>query len=92
MIYQPLGNTWGNAADEAGSGELLIFAPGSTTYMKHYMANVQGYDGSSGGENYAQNNRVAGYFNTTAAVNAIDFKMSAGAFDGTISMYGISKS
>jgi hypothetical protein len=33
---------------------------------------------------------VAGYFNTTSAINAIDFKMSSGNIDdGTISLYGL---
>ena len=32
---------------------------------------------------------VAGYINTTTAINAINFKMSTGNFDGTIKMYGI---
>lgn len=90
--YQPLGNTWGNAADECGAGELYLFAPSSTTYVKHYYSTIQGYDGSSGGNNYAQNNYIAGYFNTTTALNAISFKMSSGNFDGVIKLYGISKS
>ena len=87
--YQPLGNTWGNAADECGAGELYLFAPSSTTYVKHYYSTIQGYDGSSGGNNYAQNNYIAGYFNTTTALNAISFKMSSGNFDGIIKMYGL---
>ena len=90
--YQNLGNTWGNAADECGAGELYLFAPSSTTYVKHYYATIQGYDGSSGGNNYAQNNYISGYFNTTTALNAISFKMSSGNFDGIIKLYGISKS
>ena len=34
---------------------------------------------------------VAGYFNTTTAINAVQFTMSSGNFDGTIALYGISK-
>ena len=34
-------------------------------------------------------NFVAGYGNTTSAINAIQFKMSSGNIDGTILMYGI---
>jgi len=37
-----------------------------------------------------QQNLNAGYFNTTSAINAIQFKMSNGDTDsGTIEMYGI---
>jgi hypothetical protein len=32
---------------------------------------------------------MAGYGNTTSAVNAINFNMSSGNFDGTIYLYGI---
>jgi hypothetical protein len=36
---------------------------------------------------------MGGYFNTTSAINAIDFKMSTGNIDsGVIKMYGLSKS
>jgi hypothetical protein len=31
---------------------------------------------------------TAGYMNTTSAVNAVQFKMASGNFDGTIKMYG----
>jgi hypothetical protein len=34
--------------------------------------------------------KIAGYFNTTSPINAIDFKMSSGNIDdGIIRMYGI---
>ena len=32
---------------------------------------------------------VAGYFNTTSAIDAVDFKMDAGNMDATIKMYGV---
>jgi hypothetical protein len=39
---------------------------------------------------YFNNGYVAGYANTTSAVNAIQFKMSSGNIDdGTILMFGI---
>ena len=87
--YQNLGNTWGNAADESGAGTLWLFNPSNTTYVKHFYATVSGYDGSSGGNNYAQNNYVSGYFNTTTAIDDIQFKMSSGNMDAVIKMYGV---
>ena len=30
-----------------------------------------------------------GYFNTTDNIDAVDFKMSSGNFDGVIKMYGV---
>jgi len=72
--------------DGSASGELWLFNPSSTTYVKHFMSNV----------NYMQagsetiNLRIGGYFNTTSAINGIDFKMSLGNIDdGIITMYGI---
>ena len=46
----------------------------------------------TGSSTQSQNAYFAGYINDTNDVDAIDFKMSSGNFDGTIKMYGISKS
>jgi len=75
----------GNGADECCVGYLQLFNPSSTTYVKHYIVNNQTYNASD----ISANNFVAGYFNTTTALNAIQFKMDSGNFDGTILMYGI---
>lgn len=75
----------GNGADESSSGSLILFNPSSTTYVKHFISNVSGYNRSD----YHNNNFVAGYANTTSAINAIRFKINTGNIDGTIYMYGI---
>lgn len=77
----------GNSSDSdcACSGTLTIFNPSSTTYVKHFIAISNVFDNG----NYSINENIAGYGNTTSAVNAIQFKMSSGNFDGTILMYGI---
>ena len=82
--FQWLGDGWGNGADESGAGELHLFNPSSTTYVKQFYGRVQFYHAA----NSAFDFYVAGYCNTTSAVNAIQFKMSTGNFDGTIAMYG----
>ncbi len=73
------------------SGELQLFNPSSTTYVKHFIATTQ-YFGTSGGLVYFIPGYVAGYGNTTSAVNAVQFKMSSGNFDGVIKLYGVKKS
>ena len=83
--YQPLGLYIGSAADESFSGELNLFSPSSTTYVKHFYATGNLVSSSI----YARNPYVAGYVNSTTAINAINFKMSTGNFDGIIKMYGI---
>ena len=80
------GITTGN--DESLSGELYIFNPSSTTFVKHFMARTQYYD-----SNFSQNGHTAGYFNNTNDIDAIQFKMSTGNIDsGTIKLYGIKDS
>ena len=78
----------GNGADESFCGSLTLFNPYSTTYVKHFMSIFNSYTY----DNYTINDYLAGYGNTTSAVNAIQFKMSSGNFDGTIKMYGVKKS
>ena len=78
-----MANIYANA-DESGVGSLLLFNPASTTYVKHFIATIEHMSVT-----YAKNNYIAGYANTTSAVNAINFKMDSGNFDGTIYLYGI---
>jgi hypothetical protein len=83
--FQPLTYSSGNGADESSSGTLQIFNPSSTTFVKHFIATVNDYSYDS----FSVNIFVAGYGNTTSAVNAIQFKMLSGNFDGIIKMYGV---
>jgi hypothetical protein len=78
----------GNGADENGSGSLQLFNPASTTYVKHFIVRNNYYKA----DNYSIDFYIAGYGNTTSAVNAIQFKMSSGNFDGIIKLYGVKKS
>jgi len=85
--YQPLFNAGNTDADASISGELFLFNPSSTTYVKHFYSVAQGY---KYGDGISQNVFAAGYINTTAAITEIDFKDSGGNnFDGTIKMYGV---
>jgi hypothetical protein len=83
--FQTIMGGIGNGADEAGSGVLTIFNPSSTTYVKHFIGDLNHYDST----NYSYRTLVAGYGNTTSAINAVRFQMSTGNFDGTIALYGI---
>ena len=89
---QPFMSNMTSEADGAMAGEFYIFAPSSTTYVKHFYSNVQWLARPSSTIRGSANTRVAGYFNTTSAVDAINFTMSSGNFSGTIKLYGISKS
>ena len=82
---QTLSQSVGSDADQSAAGELHLFNPSSTTYVKHYMSTA----------NYSIYNDICevgyagGYINTTSAIDAIQFSMSSGNFDGTIKMYGV---
>jgi len=79
----------GTDNDQVCSGELWLFNPSSTTYVKHFMATVNTYSG----DDYSQQIFSAGYSNTTSAVDAVRFQMSSGNIDaGTIKLYGIKDS
>ena len=87
--YQNLGMTIGNGNDENGSGYLHLFNPSSTTFVKHFISRFNSYTQSD----YSQEANVAGYGNTTSAVDAIRFQMSSGNIDsGKIKLYGIKDS
>ena len=84
--FQTLTNSCGADADQCISGELFLFDPSSTTFVKHFMCRTQ----SANDANYSFDVFVAGYFNTTSAIDEVQFKMSSGNIDsGTIEMYGI---
>ena len=83
--YQQIMGYPGNAADEGSCGELYLFNPSSTTYVKHFYFVGQEYHGGD----IANNEFIAGYLNLATAVNAIDFKPASGNFDGIIKMYGL---
>jgi hypothetical protein len=73
--------------DGSVSGYLHLFEPSSTAFVKHFMSNTNHMAAGP----YSQNNYSAGYFNTTSAIDAIQFKMTSGNIDsGVIKLYGIS--
>jgi hypothetical protein len=77
-----------NDNDSSCSGSLHLFNPSSTTYVKLFITRNQAVCSSS--PNYTFNSFTAGYFNTTSAINAIQFKYSSGNIDdGIIKMYGV---
>jgi hypothetical protein len=92
--FQPLAfySTLSNDNDSNISGSLSLFNPSSTTYVKHFISNSNSVNYDASG-NFDVNSYIAGYGNTTSAINAIQFKFSSGNIDdGIIKMYGVKKS
>ena len=81
------GIAWGNGseADQSFAGLMHLWNPASTTYVKNFQArtNQNAYTDSVHGF------FTAGYINTTSAVNAIQFTMNSGNFDGKIKLWGV---
>jgi len=84
--FQNIVGEAGNANDESISGYLHLFSPSDTTFVKHFMTNAS----QNTYHNLAMQTLTAGYGNTTSAVDAVQFKMSADEIQGgTICLYGL---
>ena len=76
----------GDDNDQTGSGYLHLYSPSDTTFVKHFIGRASSYHPSDRENDFY----FAGYFNTTSAIDEIQFKMSSDAIDsGTISLFGI---
>jgi hypothetical protein len=91
---QPFTSDMANSTQSAGgnntpganlAGELILYNPASTTYVKHFTSRFS-WNFYLAGE---YSSFIAGYINTTSAVNAIKFYSSSGNIEGTIKMWGI---
>ena len=85
--FQMLNDGVGNGNDESCVGTMHLFSPSSTTFVKHFMATSHRYYYTD----YAIVDYMAGYCNTTSAIDAVQFKFESGNIDsGTIKLYGVS--
>ena len=86
---QHISDGLGNENDETCVGTLHLFDPSSTTFVKHFLIEAQMYNGGD----FSVHDFIAGYCNTTAAIDGVQFSMTSGNIDaGTIKLYGISDS
>jgi hypothetical protein len=85
--FQTLFETGTPNNEESSAGTLTLFNPSSTTFVKHFISDcTNAYE-------YTVRSLMAGYGNTTSAVDAIRFQMASGNIDsGTIKLYGIKDS
>jgi len=88
--YQTLTDEMGTSNnDESLVGEIYLFNPSSTTFVKHFLSITQFYQYQPASRFFY----IAGYGNTTSAIDAVDFKFSSGNIDsGVIKMYGLRES
>ena len=87
--YNFMTNAIGNDNDQNLNGSMYFFDPSSTVFTKHFMHTINTHTG----DNYSENQFGAGYVNTTAAIDEIQFKINSVNFDaGQIKLYGIKDS
>jgi len=85
--FQPVTKAIGNGNDESCTGTLHLFDPSSTTFVKQFYSRANMYYSGD----YSFDCLMAGYCNTTTAIDGVQFKMSSGNMDaGVIKMYGVS--
>ena len=78
-----------NDNDGSVSGTLHLFDPSSTTFVKHFISTANGMVDDGG--IMTNNFYVAGYCNTTTAIDGVQFKFDSGNIDaGTFKLYGVS--
>ena len=76
----------GNDNDQCTTGFLHLFNPSSTTFVKHFIGRTNTYEST----NNSWGGFLAGYGNTTSAINALQFSMSSGNIDsGQILLFGL---
>jgi hypothetical protein len=76
----------GSDNDQCGSGYLHLYNPSSTTFVKNFIARVNGTTHND--QNISD--FISGYFNTTSDIDAIRFKLNGGSIQsGDICLYGI---
>ena len=90
--YQHILNEISNQDKSSGCGYMYLYNPSSTTFVKHFTSttNIR-YSNSGFTSFFSSNNYIAGYGNTTSAINAVQFKFDSGNIDdGIIKLYGVS--
>jgi len=83
---QTLNTSVSNANDSAASGFLHLYDPSNTTFVKHFYTQGQNLQDGDSSEIFF----IAGYCNTTSAIDGVQFKMASGDIDsGTFKLYGV---
>ena len=85
--FQRIALGMGNDNDQCVAGILHLFDPSNTTFVKHFICETNNIHA----DNASYRWNVAGYINTTTAIDGIQFKMTTGNIDsGTFKLYGVS--
>ena len=84
--FQNLAESVGADNDQCVSGQLHLFDPSNTNFVKHFISQTQNADSGNNSLSFF----VSGYCNTTTAIDGIRFQYSSGNIDaGTFKLYGV---
>jgi len=84
-----LANNMGSGNDESLSGEMWLYNPSGTTFVKHFVADLNNYNQ----DDYSVRHFSGGFCNVTAAIDGVQVKCTSGNIDaGTFKLYGIKDS
>ena len=85
--FQNLAESVGADNDQCVSGQLHLFDPSNTNFVKHFISQTQNADSGNNSLLFF----VSGYCNTTTAIDGVQFKFSSGNIDsGVFKLYGVS--
>tara|TARA_B100001093_G_C26759731_1_gene985104 strand:+ start:37 stop:633 length:597 start_codon:yes stop_codon:yes gene_type:complete len=84
-----LAESVGDSNDACTSGYLKIYSPSSTVFVKNFVSQFS-HDVEASSV-FCMNSFSSGYFNTTSAIDDVQFKFSSGEIQaGTIQAFGVS--
>jgi len=76
----------GNDDDHSACGIVQLFDPSNTTFVKHFIIRSH----YSGHDEQSRDDFIAGYCNTTTAIDGVQFKFASGTIEaGTFKLYGV---
>ena len=85
--FQNLAESVGADNDQCVSGQLHLFDPSNTNFVKHFISQTQNADSGNNSLSFF----VSCYCNTTTAIDGVQFKFSSGNIDsGVFKLYGVS--
>ena len=82
--FQQISRGIGNGAVESASGEMIVYGIRSA-FAKQFRSVSNCYMNLD----FTRMDNIHGYLQTASPLNAFQFKINSGAFDGTIKCYGI---
>ena len=79
-------------ADASANSTLYLFNPSSTTFVKHFLMEIEGTGNGATDAQTATHSLISGYCNTTSAVTGFQLAGSSTNISATVKLYGLKDS